>query len=82
MPTHISRQEEIRRETSYVEKLQKLIKISAAEDRPMVNVSALSATADSDNSTSSSNEAVIVISDDQGNTKRRKVDARLHYDRC
>ena len=31
----------------------------------MVNVSALSATADSDNNTSSSNEAVIVISDNQ-----------------
>jgi len=60
-------------EKKYVEKLRKLFKISAAEDRPMVSVPALSATADSDNSTSSSYEGVIVISDDQDNAKRRKV---------
>ena len=41
-------------------KLQKLVEILAAEDSLMVSVSALPAMADSDNSTSSGNEDVIV----------------------
>ena len=55
---YISRQEEIREETL-------IVKISTAEDHPMVSVSALSAMTDNDSSTSSSNEGVKVISDDK-----------------
>ena len=47
-------------EKKHVGKLQKLIEILAAEDSLMVIVSALPAMVDSDNSTSSSNEDVIV----------------------
>jgi len=63
-----------------VEKLQKSVKISAAEGRPMVSVLALSVMADIDNSTSSSNEGVVVISNDQDNAKRRKVDESSDVD--